>query len=432
MLRREVPLREDQIFSRDLLDFGRRRVNQLGYWQAPDEPIVEPDEETQTVNVTIAGEEQGRNEIQLGGGFSGLNGAFFNGVYSTRNFLGRGQTLSTSIQVGGRFSRYQVAFQEPFFLNRPILLGANIFRTDTEFGDTLQSSSTGFGVTVGRRLGRFSRINVGYSFQRLESDSFVRGDDGTSETVEAATTLSSITPVFRYSTINNPFRPTRGEEFRFSVQVAGGAVGGTSDFVRPQIDLTSYTPLGRSRQRAYFAQHVEVGFVSAYGSGTTDNSAIVEIPRASRFWLGGDIIGPRVFDNRSIVPRRDVIIQDGNFVFVGDDLNAQAIGAIGADGAPAQVIRGVEVGGDRFFLYQAELVFPLNEQIDLVGFVDMGDALFEDQSLGFATARVSAGAELRFNLPIFPVPLRLIYGVPVRQLDTDRTQSFQFSVGRTF
>ena len=41
--------------------------------------------------ITLAGEERGRNEIQIGGGYSGLEGAFFSGVYSTRNFLGRGQ-----------------------------------------------------------------------------------------------------------------------------------------------------------------------------------------------------------------------------------------------------------------------------------------------------------------------------------------------------
>jgi len=92
----------------------------------------------------------------------------------------------------------------------------------------------------------------------------------------------------------------------------------------------------------------------------------------------------------------------------------------------------IEAGGDRYFLLQSEYVFSLNEQTDLALFLDVGDALFEDQSWGFDTARASAGVELRFHLPIFPVPLRLIYGVPLRKLERDRTSNFTFSIGRSF
>ena len=65
-------------------------------------------------------------------------------------------------------------------------------------------------------------------------------------------------------------------------------------------------------------------------------------------------------------------------------------------------------------------------------FADVGNSLFEDTSFGFDEARVSAGAELRLYLPVFPVPLRLIYGFPVRKLEGDRTSSFTFSIGRSF
>ena len=60
------------------------------------QPVIEPIEEEQKVTINVPIEEQGRNEIQVGGGYSGLDGAFFNGVYSTRNFLGRGQVLSAA------------------------------------------------------------------------------------------------------------------------------------------------------------------------------------------------------------------------------------------------------------------------------------------------------------------------------------------------
>jgi outer membrane protein assembly factor BamA len=74
----------------------------------------------------------------------------------------------------------------------------------------------------------------------------------------------------------------------------------------------------------------------------------------------------------------------------------------------------------------------MNEQADVAMFLDVGDALFEDTDLDFTTARASAGVELRFHLPIFPVPLRLIYGFPLREFRGDDTSNFTFSIGRSF
>jgi len=65
-------------------------------------------------------------------------------------------------------------------------------------------------------------------------------------------------------------------------------------------------------------------------------------------------------------------------------------------------------------------------------FADAGNSLYEDTPWGLRDFRASAGVELRFFLPVFPVPLRLIYGWPLRKLPEDRTSSFSFSIGRSF
>ena len=46
----------------------------------------------------------------VGGGYSGLDGAFFNGIYSTRNFLGRGQVVSAAVQVGKHCNKCSRSF----------------------------------------------------------------------------------------------------------------------------------------------------------------------------------------------------------------------------------------------------------------------------------------------------------------------------------
>ncbi len=428
VLRRELQLMEGDLFSRTLLDRSRGKINQLGFWQVAGEPVIEPIPEEKRVRVTFTGEEQGRNEIQVGGGYSGLEGAFFNGVYSTRNFLGRGQILSTSMQIGGQRDLYQISFQEPWFLNRPYLLGVNLFRRDLDFGGSLRSSSEGAGIVLGKRLTPSSRLSLAYNIESVTSTSFLTTDDNALTTFDAEDVISSITPIFAYSTINNPYRPTRGQSFNFSMQIAGDFLGGDTSYIKP---LASYTTYKRFIGRSFLAMNVEAGLVKEIGSGNRIDASNVEgVPRFQRYWLGGDTLGPRVFETRTITPRRWVKLDESNNIVqvLGDPRFISPQDLLTSGGTPALI----EVGGDRMFLFQTEWVLPLNEQAEFAFFFDAGDALFEDTSLDFSTTRVSAGVELRFHLPIFPVPLRLIYGVPVRELDGDRTSSFTFSIGRSF
>ena len=78
-------------------------------------------------------------------------------------------------------------------------------------------------------------------------------------------------------------------------------------------------------------------------------SADVEgVPRFQRFWLGGDTLGPRVFETRSITPLRYVLLDDQSRIIdvLGDPRFQSPDDFVTSFGIPALV----EVGGDRFFL----------------------------------------------------------------------------------
>jgi outer membrane protein insertion porin family len=431
VLRREMILAEGELFSRTKLDISRAKVNQLGYFHVPEDPVIEPIEGENRVDILMPGEERGRNEIQVGGGYSGIDGLFFNGVYSTRNFMGRGQIVSLALQVGGRSSRYQISFQEPWFMSRPYLLGVSLFRQETDYGTTLRSDSDGFGLVLGRRIGRWGNLTFSYNWRNVTSETVlltVEEDVEATATVRTETTISSLTPVFTFTNIDNPYRPTRGRQFTGSIQIAGGPLGGDTSYLKPIVRFTTYRPATR---KTFLGLHAELGWVREWQGGSPLSGSNIEgVPRFERFWLGGDTLGPRVFETRTITPRRFVEINDQNQIVnvIGDPRYISADDLVTSSGRPVLI----EVGGDRYFLLQTEYVLPLNEQAEVAMFLDVGDALFEDQSWGFETARVSAGIELRFHLPIFPVPLRLIYGWPLRAVEGDRTSNFTFSIGRSF
>ena len=257
------------------------------------------------------GEEQGRNEIQVGGGYSGVDGAFFNGVYSTRNFLGRGQIVSLALQIGGRSSRYQLSFQEPWFLNRPYLFGFSIFRRDLDYGASLASESTGFGLLLGKRLGRFSNLNLGYNYQERHvettssvSQSPTRHDGGTPSTRSRASRRS-----IDSQTVNNPYRPTRGRSFNASFQIAGGPLGGDTSFFKPIVTFTQYS---KAMGKSLIAFHAEGGWCAKWaGRQLISNSNIQGVPRFERFWLGGDTLrAPGLRDAHDHAPALRVLTDD--------------------------------------------------------------------------------------------------------------------------
>ena len=164
----------------------------------------------------MAGAEKGRNEIQIGGGYSGADGAFFTGLYSTKNFLGRGQVVSLSLQLGGAANLYQIAFQEPWFLNRPYTLGFTLFRGDQDYGAAQRSQSRGFGVMLGRQIGYFQSVQLRYDFQKVKSNGLQpqnrlrdrsRHVDAVDRRSSRRTRFPKITPQWCRNGINDPYRP---------------------------------------------------------------------------------------------------------------------------------------------------------------------------------------------------------------------------------
>ncbi|RMF70965.1 MAG: hypothetical protein D6738_14950, partial [Acidobacteria bacterium] len=419
VLRRELNLYEGELLDRSALDRSMLKLQQLGYWVPGDEPLLRPVEDRPEVDVIISGEEQSRNEIQVGGGYSDLEGGFFLASYQTLNFLGRGESLALSLAVGSRASRGSIAFTEPWFLGRPWTFGFSLFRRQFDFGrvsdpfgdlQRLQQTATGGTVTLGRRIGDFTQIQVSYGYQSIEADTI----DLTADFTQTSTTLASITPLFRYRKVNNFLRPTHGQEILVIPQVTWDALGGENNYFKPRIEFSLYRPVFR---RLFIAAHAEFGWIRPFGGFRREPGLVGGVPRFERFFLGGDTIGPRVFETRTISPI---------------ELRAR----LDSDGDPipfqGELLFPVFVGGSKFGLMQFELGLPVGRTATFAWFFDLGGTYNNGEDFTLDTARMSTGLEFRVFLPVFQAPIRLIYGWPVREQPFDRTNRFQFSIGLPF
>ncbi len=218
---------------------------------------------------------------------------------------------------------------------------------------------------------------------------------------------SSITPSYRYDNRNDPTDPTNGHRYSTSVQFAG--LGGTDYFIKPLFGTTYYFPV-RFPKHAYIGLNLELAYVKPFNGKP--------LPIFERFQIGGEQ-SLRGFQAGSVVP-----LQANNQVFT-DDL-------------------GRILGGNKYFVINAEYVFLSVGPAKLLVFGDVGNVYFDTQNITFLHLREAVGMELRVFLPIFQAPLRFIYawnlhpitpidqfGFPITSLK-EKPSGFTFSIGRTF
>jgi outer membrane protein insertion porin family len=100
VIRREFALDEGDVFDMDAVKKSVTKIQQLGYFKMSEEPQFSPHPEEKKIDVLIKGQETSRNEIQFGAGYSGFDGFFGQFSFQTRNFLGRGEIIGASAQLG--------------------------------------------------------------------------------------------------------------------------------------------------------------------------------------------------------------------------------------------------------------------------------------------------------------------------------------------
>ncbi len=430
VIRREVYLNEGDVFNTEALKLSIRRINQLGYFKPMEgAPELKPsDLGEDKLDVVFKVEEQNRNQFTFGGGVSGLEGAFLNASFSTSNFLGMGETFQVNAVTGRRTKLYQIAITEPYLFDRPITAGFDIFsrrqtyenfRTFVGYTD----DRTGASLVVGLPLGRFTRFYNNYAYEiinieGLSGAGFLEKDlDGDPETPnppredpdptdpefpffdplffgeEGRRRESRFTPSLVHNTVDNPYTPRSGTRFTLTPQVAGGILGGTVNYFRPNAEYILYLPHTR---RTALGMRAETGIVIPYGS--TD-----KLPIYQRYFLGGE-----------------------------NQIRGVEVHSVGPTGIDEESGRKRRLGGNKFVLFNLEYYFDIGGPLRAVLFFDAGQAYLEGERIDLEKLRTSTGAEMRFIMPVLNVPFRLIYAINPNRDDFQPRSTFKFAVGTTF
>ncbi len=407
VLRRELRVQEGLTMSLRSVQNSLLKIRQLGYFNVDEEDPVKFDvnEEEKTLDLTIKGQEADRTELQFGGGWSEFDGFFGQFSVRTQNFLGRGETLGASFQSGRTRDFFDLSYFVPWFLDRPQSIGMQIFSRQTDFGvltglEQLRKQEGG-SITYGRSFGLFNSASMTYIRSNFEDRLTLQqiNEDGTVENVSVRTefTQSALRPVFSFNSVDSPFEPTRGQKMRLSVDYAGGFLGGSQSFVRPQLTYTRYQPVTKGRLKTVLGLNVEVTYISAFDD--------YQLNRFDRLFLGGES-SVRGF------PFREISVRDENGDKIIDD--------------------GIERGGDKLLQVNLEYHFLTGSPFRFILFADAGGVFDKGQNFDTNGLRYSAGAEIRVLLPLFGAPLRFIFAENLEPLPGDRFESLDFTIGASF
>ena len=425
VIRREINLFERGVFNTEALRFSVRRLNQLGYFEPLDEDNAIQIEKRpgvdNEVDLTLEVEETNLNQLTFGAGASQFDGFFLQLAFQTTNFLGRGESLSLSLQNGERIKNYVVGFTEPYLFGKPITAGFNVFRRDIRFINQFTQSSVGATTSFGMRAGRWSQFFLGYSFEETDvgeinpaflnprllqfnpflQDALLLGEGG-------ARTISSVTPSFVYNTVDHPIFPMTGQRYTAAFEVAPGSVlGGNTHFYKPSLEGVWFL---RHHPKLTFGLRARAEYIAPLAGTET-------LPIFELLAMGGEF-SLRGFDIRTVGPNDPLVFDAAGNVVSGS---------------------GLVIGGNKSLLFNAEYIFAVANPVRLLFFYDTGQVA--DFGQRFSTDRfyTSTGVELRFFMPVLNVPFRLIYAWnPQREgILNDRFQPqeatvFKFAVGATF
>lgn len=386
VIRRQLKVYEKGLYSKKDIQRSMRNLKRLDYFEKVNlEPVKGSEENTMNLNVEV--KEKSTGAFSFGGGFSSDTQLFGMVSVKEKNLFGRGQIAQVKAEVSDESIMYMLSFTEPWLFDIPLKAGIDLYNWQNEY-DYYDKDSKGGALKFSYPIFDYTRMGIKYGFEDFE----ISNVEEESTTVDKGSYVtSSLMPFISRDSRDRVFVPTEGSFHKLSVKYAGGPLGGEIDFVKYYAETSWYLPLF---WKFTGVLHAEGGYLD----DQTDNDTDIDY---ERFYLGG-INSIRGFDS--------------------EDIDATPEG------------QTEERGGEQYIQFNAELTFPLAEDMGLFGvvFYDRGDVYADDEDIDLGDVFSSCGAGLRWKSPVGPIRIeygRVIEGKNVEQSGNGR---WQFTVGAFF
>ena len=388
MIRRELKVYEQELYSGKQLKRGIRNLYRLDYFEDIKVDTLKGSNADQMI-LKIDVTEKPTGIFSFGAGYSSVENVFVMGSIAQRNFLGRGQTLQLKAELGGTTNRFTLSFTEPWLFDIPLSAGLDVYNWDRDYVD-YDKNSKGGGIRFGYPIYDFTRAYLSYSYEVADISNIEEDAALSIWELEGTNVTSSISASVRYDSRDRVFNPTEGQDHSLTVEYAG--LGGDIAFTKYVAETGWYIPLFKGT----------VGFLHGKG-GYVDKNTGGKLPDYERFYLGG-MNSLRGFDWR--------------------DISLTELNSEGEE---------TEVGGDKFIQFNLEFIVPLIKKAGIVGvlFFDTGNVYGKGRDFDLSNLRESAGFGFRWYSPMGPIRIENGYILDPEE-GASRSGRWEFSMGSVF
>ncbi|MFO0727017.1 MAG: outer membrane protein assembly factor BamA [Myxococcota bacterium] len=426
VIRRELRIYEGELTSATFRELSKRRVQALGYFEKVEIKMRKGStDELQIVDVEV--KERATGTFQIGAGLSSAENFIITAQIAQENFLGRGQSVALSASISGIQQQFQLRFTEPYLLDSDWTFSFDAFNYSTSFRSFVRQSFGG-DLTLGHPIFIDElKLLFTYTLEFVQS----QASDGVSlQPAFAALSdkgrISSLRATLLYDSRDNRLFPTEGHYHTLSVEVSDTFLGATESR-----QFQKYRLLNRYYHPVFWKV---VGKLSARW-GLINSSAPAGLAPSEKFILGG-INSVRGYLPFSIGPERRATQNDRGVQLYN----------------PYSSTYFFVEGGNKEFLLNLELEFPIFEEVGIKGvvFLDAGNTFAEDENFFYAGGKHRIERDDKFNLGTLPLglfwsvgfgfrwfspigPLRFEWGIPLTRRPTDDPGPvFEFSIGNAF
>ncbi len=414
VVRRELALAPGETFSTVRLDASKARLNNLNYFSKVDlYPSETGNPSERDLNVVL--EEKRTGSLNFGAGFSSIDSLLgfaevTQGNFdATRwpNFTGGGQKFRTRLQYGAQRRDAIIGLTEPYFLDRKISVGGELFYHDNSFNSNLYSSqSLGFDLSARKPITEFAFGRLGYRVEQVKLrnvDPNQVPQEVTNLRNAGALVKSQLFSGITYDTRDSLFLTRKGERLDLSSFVSGGPLAGDIQVYGWNAEASKYFLF---KWDTILTLNAQAGVVDAWGNSSTN----LGVPLYDRLFLGG-----------------------------ANDMRGFRFRRVGGRGGTAVGKRIVDpgtqepLGGQTLARLTAEYTAPVVDKVRAAVFYDAGFVNADPYDFNSSGYNADVGLGLRLDLPIGPV--RIDYGVPVKVDPTfgdSKRGRFQFNVGYQF
>jgi len=405
VLRREMRQFEASWYAKHKVDRSQTRLSATQYFDSIDIQTTTVPGTTDQIDVNVQVVERNTGKLMLGAGISSGEGLVGTLTVSQSNFLGTGNTVSSSISTGEVNKTYALSYMDPYWTDDGIQRTVGAYRRDVNTNDlsTADYNTYSYGATVtfGIPLSEYNSVSISSTLDLTDIELGANASqeyiafcqDVTSSTSTSGCNTDSLTVASAYArdTRNNAQFPTAGSYYHILGEISA-----------PVFDMQFYKFVGKGER--YWPISDDMSFKVKGSLGYADSYGDKKYPFFKNFFMGGPK-NVRGYDQASIGEKT---------------LNA--------------VTSEQETTGGKKSLYgSAELFFPPPGLKNVKGFrlstfVD-GGGVFKN-NIESSVMRYSAGIGALWLSPFGP--LTISYAKPLNEGTNDSISELQFGMGGSF